>query len=78
MSTISVVCRRDKKDKKGTVPLYLRTTVKDKVRYASLKLRIGERHWNDNAEIVRKTHPDHASLNRYLLEKKGRGSVGVV
>ncbi|MCZ6780847.1 MAG: phage integrase SAM-like domain and Arm DNA-binding domain-containing protein, partial [Nitrospirae bacterium] len=58
------------KDKKGTVPLYVRATVGGTVRYASLGLRIPERHWNAKAGEVRKTNPDHARLNQYLIDVK--------
>jgi len=70
MATIAIVRYPGMKDKRGTVPLYLRATVGTTVRYASLGLRIPERHWNAKAETVRKAHADHARLNQYLLDAK--------
>jgi hypothetical protein len=28
---------------------------------------VAERHWNAQVELIRKSHPDHARLNNYLL-----------
>ena len=67
MATVAIVRYPGMKDKRGTVPLYVRVTAGSTVRYASLGLRLSERHWNAKAGEVRKTHPDHAHLNQYLL-----------
>ena len=77
MAKISVVRYPGMKDKRGTVPLYVRATAAGTVRYASLGLRIPERQWNTKAGTVRKSHPEHAKLNRYLADVQARAEAVV-
>ena len=67
MATVAIVRYPGMRDKQGTVPLYAHVTAGSTVRYASLGLRLPERHWNAKAGEVRKTHPEHAQLNQHLL-----------
>ena len=68
VATCSVVARSDKK-KDGTVPLYLRLWQKDTRRRMSLGVRVEEHHWNEGRGEVRRTHPEHVRLNRFISEK---------
>ncbi|MDZ4700021.1 MAG: site-specific integrase [Rhodothermales bacterium] len=75
MATISIVRYPGMKNHEGTVPLYLRASAGNKVRYASLNVRIPEADWNSRTEQVRKTNPHHANLNRYLLDVKSEAQA---
>jgi site-specific recombinase XerD len=69
MATVNVYARTDKRDAAGTIPLFLRIAHKNNTRYVSLGLRVKERHWNPQAQQVRKSNPDHAKLNHYLADR---------
>ena len=57
---------RDKRDRAGTVPLFLRIAHKEGTRYLSLGLRVKDRYWNGSAQQGRKSNPDHVQLNTCL------------
>ena len=77
MAAISIIPKNNKKDKKGTLPLYLRITTGSTIRYLSLNLRIHETEWNKRTQSVRKTNPEHANLNKYLysIQTRAQGIV---
>ncbi len=63
---VSILARKDKRDAAGSFPLFVRIAHRAVVRDVSLDLRVKKRDWNDRARKIRKSHPNHAKLNRYL------------
>lgn len=82
MATVRIVVRKDKAKKGGddfasgrmstTWPIYLRLVHEGKMLRLSLGLRVRAADWNEAAQggrWVRKTHPEHARLNRFLSQR---------
>lgn len=61
--------RTDKQKKNGEYPLYLRITHNRKHRYISTGVSILEKHWNEDKEIIRKSHRNSSVLNEILKNK---------
>lgn len=79
MATVRIVARKDKAQRGGddlaagrastTWPIYLRVTHEGTIYRLSLGLRVRAADWNEEAQAshwVRKTHPEHVRINRFL------------
>ena len=66
-----------KKRKNGEIPIYLRIMSQRKYRLISTGLTVEEKHWNENSERVRKTHPNsnvyNVELEKFLIKAKDAG-----
>ncbi|MFK7806174.1 MAG: phage integrase SAM-like domain-containing protein, partial [Saprospiraceae bacterium] len=69
MASLAKIQRLDKKNKKGEAPIYFRIIKNRKVRYIASGIRLEEKHWNKNKELVRSNHKNHKRLNSYLSHK---------
>ncbi len=70
MASARIYPRKDRKDKEGKIPIYLRLTKSGKSKYISLSTSIYPKHWNDNKWKVRKSHPNSSRINQYLTQKQ--------
>lgn len=68
MATLSFYLKKRKTNKER--PLYLRITHNRESRYMRLDINLEEEHWNQERQVIRKSHPRHEKINRYLTVKK--------
>tara|TARA_R110000868_G_scaffold1211_4_gene9408 strand:- start:22219 stop:23436 length:1218 start_codon:yes stop_codon:yes gene_type:complete len=69
MASLKVLLRKNKKKSDQTCPLALRITHNRKTRYIFLGQYILEKHWNEDTQRVKKSHPNSARLNNLILKK---------
>jgi len=69
MASIKIVLRKNKQKNDGTVPLALRISKDYKTSYVFLKQYILEKDWDEKAGKVKRTHPNSARLNNFLMQK---------
>jgi integrase len=67
MTTLSYYLKKRKN--KIEHPLYLRVTHRRESRYIRLNINLEEVYWNQEKEAVRKSHPRHEKINRFLKVK---------
>lgn len=68
MASLKVLLRKNKKKSDQTCPLALRITHNRKTRYIFLGQYILEKHWNEDTQRVKKSHPNSARLNNLILK----------
>jgi len=68
MSSVKIVVRK-KPNKDGTLPLCLRITKDRKSTFVHLGYSVKESDWDANLQRVRKSHPNSARLNNFLISK---------
>jgi len=68
MSSVKVVLRQ-KQNKDGLFPLAVRITKDRKTTYIYLGQAIAESQWDETAQRVKKSHPNSARLNNFILKK---------
>lgn len=69
MSSIKIILRKNKVDKSGTAPLYLRVIKDRKTKFISLSLKLKIIEWDEDKQKVKKNHSNSARLNAYLAQK---------
>lgn len=77
-ATVKLVLRKEKQKKDGTAPVYLRITANRKSRYVSAGVAVEPKHWNENKQQVRASHPIAPALNARLqsvLHEAGRQAL---
>jgi integrase/recombinase XerD len=67
-SSIKMILRQ-KQGKDGTFPLAIRITKDRKSTYLYLGHSVPESQWDEDAQRVRKSHPNSARLNNFILKK---------
>lgn len=73
MSSIKIVLRK-KNTSDSTWALALRITKDRRSSYIFLGHRIKETDWDDKAQAVKSSHPNHKRLNNFLLKKRTEAS----
>ncbi|MCF8373967.1 MAG: site-specific integrase [Bacteroidales bacterium] len=68
MASIKVVLRK-KKNNEGLYPLAIRITENRKSSFISTGFYIDIVHWDQNARLVKKAHPNYKRVNRSLMNK---------
>lgn len=68
MASLKIVLRKEKKAD-GLYPLALRITKDRKQHYIYLDYRISPNDWDKTAQRVKKSHPNAARLNAFILQK---------
>lgn len=68
MASIKVVLRK-KQNKDGSFPLALRITKDRKTSFIHLGYSVLEKDWDAKAQRVRKSHPNSARLNNFIIKK---------
>lgn len=69
MASLKVLLRKNKQKSDQTCPLALRITHNRKTRYIFLGQYVLEKHWNEDTQRVKKSHPNSARLNNLILKK---------
>lgn len=77
MASVKIVLRNEKKAD-GLFPLAIRITKDRKTSYIYLDYRIAESDWDSAAQRVKKSHPNHARLNNFLLTKLAEANDGAL
>jgi len=79
--TAKIVLRKDKEDKRGQCPLYLRTTKNRKTKYTFLQLKVEACHWNKVKGLVRTSYPNSVRFNnrlkKIIFEQEQEASSGI-
>lgn len=68
MASVKVVLRK-KLNKDGTSPLAIRITQDRKSSFIYLGKSIKKQDWDENNQKVKKTHPNSARLNNFIIQK---------
>ena len=69
MSSIKLILRKNKLDKSGEAPLYLRVIKDRKTKFISLSLKLDPNQWDEDKQKVKKNHSNSARLNAYISKK---------
>lgn len=69
MSTVKVLLKKNKKNKQGEFPIYIRITKDRRTKFISTGKYINKDHWNEKTLKVRKAHPNSARLNAFIAQK---------
>ena len=69
MSSIKLILRKNKIDKAGEAPLYLRIIKDRKTKFISLSLKLNLIEWDENKQKVKKNHSNSTRLNAYISQK---------
>jgi integrase/recombinase XerD len=68
MSSVKVILRQ-KQSKDGLFPLAIRITKDRKATYIYLGQSVAESQWDETIQRVKKSHPNSARLNNFILKK---------
>jgi integrase/recombinase XerD len=68
MSSVKIILRQ-KQSKDGLFPLAVRITKDRKTTYIYLGQSLAESQWDEAAQRVKKSHPNSARLNNFILKK---------
>jgi len=69
MASIKAVLRTNKKKRDGKCPIAIRLIRDRKTRYIFTGYYVLEKDWHSEASMVKKSHPNSARLNNYILKK---------
>ena len=69
MSSIKLILKEDKITKKGDAPIYLRIIKGRKPKFISTGIKVLPQNWDEDAQRVKKKHPNSARINAYLASK---------
>ena len=69
MSSIKIILKKEKINKFGEAPLYIRLIKDRKAKFISLGIKIKPADWNDNQLKVRKSHPNSQRMNNFIAHK---------
>ena len=69
MSTVKIVLKKEKINKIGEAPLYIRIIKDRKAKFVSLGVRILPKDWNESQSRVKKSHPNSQRLNNFIAHK---------
>jgi site-specific recombinase XerD len=77
MSSIKLILRKNKVDKAGESPLYLRVIKDRKTKFISLSLKLNFNEWDEDKQKVKKNHSNSTRLNAYISKKvaDARGEI---
>ena len=78
MASVKVILRKQKQNKQGECPLYLRISKDRQSRFVSMGYYIKESDWNEKDKLVRKSHPNSVRLNNYLRNELAKASDKVL
>lgn len=68
--TIKLILRKDKKNKQGLFPIYIRITIDRKSSFIATGYHIHKTLWDEKNERVRDTHPLSSAMNLDITAKK--------
>src|ERR1035437_3727400 len=73
MATVKIVLR-SKKNKDGTFPLAIRITKDRRSSFIHLGYSLKTSEWDEEAQRVRKSHPNSTRLNNFIIKKLSEAS----
>lgn len=77
MATVKIVLRK-KVNQDGTSPLAIRITKDRKTNFIHLGYSITEADWDEEKGRVKKSHPNSARLNNFIIKKLGEATDGAL
>ncbi len=69
MASVKVVLIKEKINKKGEAPLFLRIIKDRKPKYLGLGINLPPEQWDDIKQRIRKSHPNSVRFNNFLAQK---------
>lgn len=69
MATAKIILRKERTNKSGKAPLYLRIIKDRKPQYISLNLRVEPNYWNEEQQKLKKSFPNSNRINSWLKSK---------
>jgi len=78
MASVKIVLRTNYQKTDGSCPLALRITKDRKTRYVFTGKYVLEKHWDKEFSKVKKSHPNSARLNNFLLKKLSNANDSVL
>jgi integrase/recombinase XerD len=69
MATVRLILKKDKLNKEGEAPLYIRIIKDRKAKFISLGIKIKPKDWNEKQARVKKSHPNSQRMNNFLAHK---------
>ena len=69
MSTVRIILKKEKVNKQGEAPLYIRIIKDRKSRFVSLGVKINPKDWNEGLSRVKKSHSNSQRMNNFLAHK---------
>jgi integrase len=69
MASVKVVLVKEKINKKGEAPLFLRIIKDRKPKYLGLSIYLVPEQWDEVKQRIRKSHPNSDRLNNFLAQK---------
>jgi len=78
MVTIKIVLRKQKINKAGLAPLWLRVTKNRKTKFVSLSLRIEPKYWDEGKQLVKKSHTNSTRFNSLIKVKLAEAHAAFV
>ena len=69
MSTVKIILKKEKINKQGEAPLYIRIIKNRKAKYISLGIKILPKDWNEKQFKVKKSHPNSQRMNNFIAHK---------
>lgn len=69
MATTKIILKKNKANKNGECPLYLRIIKDRKAKFISLGVTLHPNQWNENTGRVRKSHPNSQRMNNFIAKK---------
>ena len=68
MASVRLTLQTRKQKRDGTAPVWLRVTVNRKSRYRSTGIAVEPKHWNNDKQLVRRSHPLWEAYNAKLAD----------
>ncbi|AUC86660.1 recombinase [Polaribacter sp. ALD11] len=69
MSSIKLILKKNKIDKSGEAPLYIRLIKDRKTKFISLSLKLNPNEWDEDKQKVKKNHSNSSRLNAFISQK---------
>jgi len=69
MASVKITLRKNKLDKAGEAPLYIRVIKDRKTKFISLGLKLAPNEWDEGKQKVKKNHKSSTRLNAFISQK---------
>lgn len=76
--TVKLLLKKNKKNKAGQYPIYLRITINRQTSFISTGRFIAPKMWDEKAEQVREAHPLAGEINTDILNRKKEAMQGLI
>lgn len=75
MASIKVLLKKNKQNKDGTYPVYLRVTKGRSTKFISLGVKLSTSQWDDKEQRVKKNHPNSVRMNALISKKRAEAEA---